>query len=112
MKIWATDVGNAYLDAKTRERVYIATVEFGAIESHILLVRKTCMAVSDLVRYGEKDAQRYFEVSVSIQAGLKMISGYVIRENIMSTLHDTWMTLPLYPKTHNLLSAYLPKNKD
>ena len=38
---WATDIGNAYLEAKTSEKVYIiAGPEFGARENHILVIYK------------------------------------------------------------------------
>jgi hypothetical protein len=38
---WATDIGNAYLEAKTDEKVYIiAGPEFGELEGHILIVHK------------------------------------------------------------------------
>ena len=38
---WATDIGNAYLEAETSEKVYIyAGPEFGKLEHHILIIRK------------------------------------------------------------------------
>ena len=41
MDIWATDIGNAYLEAKTTEKVYIiAGPEFGDREGHILVIHK------------------------------------------------------------------------
>ncbi|GAX27530.1 hypothetical protein FisN_UnNu102, partial [Fistulifera solaris] len=41
LKFWATDIGNAYLEAYTSERVYIeAGPEFGKLEGHILLISK------------------------------------------------------------------------
>jgi hypothetical protein len=41
MKTWATDIGNAYLEAVTAEKVYIlAGPEFGELEGHILVVFK------------------------------------------------------------------------
>ena len=41
LDLWATDIGNAYLEAKTNEKVYIvAGPEFGARAGHILIVRK------------------------------------------------------------------------
>jgi len=41
LKIWATDVGNAYLEADTREKVYIiAGPEFGEREGHTLVIKK------------------------------------------------------------------------
>ena len=41
LKTWATDIGNAYLEAETREKVYIiAGPEFGELEGHILVIHK------------------------------------------------------------------------
>ncbi len=41
LETWATDVGNAYLEAKTSEKVYIiAGPEFGEREGHILVIVK------------------------------------------------------------------------
>ena len=41
LQLWATDVGNAYLEAETKEKVYIiAGPEFGELEGHILLIFK------------------------------------------------------------------------
>ena len=41
LEIWATDVGNAYLEAKTQEKVFIiAGPEFGELEGHLLVVYK------------------------------------------------------------------------
>ncbi len=41
MKTWTTDIGNAYLKAKTTEKVYIiAGPEFGELEGHILIIVK------------------------------------------------------------------------
>ena len=41
LKIWQTDVGNAYLEAKTDEKVYvIAGPEFGEKEGHVFIIRK------------------------------------------------------------------------
>jgi hypothetical protein len=38
---WATDIGNAYLEAETKERVYIiAGPEFGELEGHTLVIFK------------------------------------------------------------------------
>jgi Reverse transcriptase (RNA-dependent DNA polymerase) len=40
-KIWSTDIGSAYLEATTQEKVYIvAGREFGELEGHTLLVDK------------------------------------------------------------------------
>jgi Reverse transcriptase (RNA-dependent DNA polymerase) len=41
LQIWATDIGNAYLEAYTSEKVYIVTgPEFGDREGHILVISK------------------------------------------------------------------------
>jgi Reverse transcriptase (RNA-dependent DNA polymerase) len=41
MDVWATDIGNAYLEAFTSEKVYIiAGPEFKQREGHILIIRK------------------------------------------------------------------------
>jgi hypothetical protein len=38
---WATDIGNAYLESITKEKVYIiAGTEFGDREAHTLIIRK------------------------------------------------------------------------
>ena len=39
LKLWATDVGNAYLEAKTKEKLYIeAGPEFGELQGHFLVI--------------------------------------------------------------------------
>ena len=41
LQAWATDIGNAYLEAKTVEKVYIiGGAEFGDRENHVLIVHK------------------------------------------------------------------------
>ena len=41
LELWGTDVGNAYLEARTKERVYIVGgSEFGELEGHILVIHK------------------------------------------------------------------------
>ena len=41
MELWATDIGNAYLESFTQEKVYIrAGPEFGEREGHFLLIIK------------------------------------------------------------------------
>ena len=41
LDIWATDVGNAYLEARTQEKVFIiAGPKFGELEGHLLVVFK------------------------------------------------------------------------
>ena len=39
---WVTGVGNAYLEATTKEKVHVvAGKEFGDLEGHILIIKKT-----------------------------------------------------------------------
>jgi hypothetical protein len=41
LELWATDIGNAYLEAKTREKlVIIAGEEFGELAGHLLVIHK------------------------------------------------------------------------
>jgi hypothetical protein len=41
LELWGADVGNAYLEAITKEKVYIVGgPEFGSLEGHTLLVDK------------------------------------------------------------------------
>jgi hypothetical protein len=41
MELWATDIGNAYLEANTAEKLFIvAGPEFGELEGHMLIISK------------------------------------------------------------------------
>ena len=41
MKVWAADIGNAYLEATTREKLYIvAGPEFEELQGHVLVIHK------------------------------------------------------------------------
>jgi hypothetical protein len=41
LQLWGTDIGNAYLEANTKERVYIiGGSEFGELEGHTLVIHK------------------------------------------------------------------------
>ena len=60
LKVWQTDVGNAYLEAKTTEKVYaIAGPEFGEKEGHILVVNK---ALYGLKTSGKRWHERFADV--------------------------------------------------
>jgi Reverse transcriptase (RNA-dependent DNA polymerase) len=57
METWAADVGNAYLEAKTSERVYIiGGPEFAEHEGHVLVIYK---ALYGLCSSGKMWAQRF-----------------------------------------------------
>jgi hypothetical protein len=41
LDLWATNIGNAYLEAKTSELLFIvASPEFGDLEGHMLVIYK------------------------------------------------------------------------
>jgi hypothetical protein len=41
LELWATDIGNAYLEAYTTEKVYIiAGPEFGSFVDHVMIISK------------------------------------------------------------------------
>jgi hypothetical protein len=41
LDLWATDIGNTYLEAKTSELLFIiASLEFGDLEGHMLIIYK------------------------------------------------------------------------
>jgi hypothetical protein len=58
LQLWATDVGNAYLEARTSEKVYIiAGPEFGAQEGHVLIIFKALYGLrSSGLRWHDKFA--------------------------------------------------------
>jgi hypothetical protein len=57
LELWATDIGNAYLEAYTSEKVYIiAGPEFGEREGHILIISK---ALSGLRSSGARWHDRF-----------------------------------------------------
>jgi hypothetical protein len=55
---WATDIGNAYLEAETKERLYIiAGAEFGELEGHTLVIVKALYGLrSSGLRWHERFA--------------------------------------------------------
>ncbi len=56
LKTWATDIGNAYLEAETSEKVFIiAGPEFGELEGHTLVIFKALYGLrSSGLRWSEK----------------------------------------------------------
>ena len=56
LDVWSTDIGNAYLEAKTKEKVYvIAGPEFGDREGHVLVIDKALYGLrSSGLRFREK----------------------------------------------------------
>ena len=58
LEAWATDIGNAYLEAETKEKVYIvAGPEFGELEGHTLIIFKALYGLrSSGLRWHERFA--------------------------------------------------------
>ena len=56
LEVWQTDIGNAYLEAYTDEKVYvIAGPEFGELEGHIFVIRKALYGLkTSAVRWHER----------------------------------------------------------
>jgi hypothetical protein len=56
LETWATDIGNAYLEAETSEKVFvIAGPEFGELEGHTLVIFKALYGLrSSGLRWSEK----------------------------------------------------------
>ena len=40
MKVWGADIGNAYLEATTKENFILAGSEFEELQGHILVIHK------------------------------------------------------------------------
>jgi hypothetical protein len=57
LDLWATDIGNAYLEVKTSELLYIiAGPEFGDLERHMLIIYKALYGLrSSGLRWHEPD---------------------------------------------------------
>ena len=56
LSTWTTDIENAYLEAKTKEKVYIvAGPEFNELENHLLIINKALYGLqSSGLRWHEK----------------------------------------------------------
>jgi hypothetical protein len=76
LDLWATDIGNAYLEAKTSELLFIvAGPEFGDFEGHISLSTKHYMDFVPQVYDGMNASPPVFETWASSLARLNQISG-------------------------------------
>jgi Reverse transcriptase (RNA-dependent DNA polymerase) len=64
MELWATDVGNAYLESYTEEKVcFIAGPELGALEGSLMIIVK---ALYGLKSSGKRWHERLFDVLLSL----------------------------------------------
>jgi hypothetical protein len=64
LEVWAMDIGNAYLETFTKEKVYIiARPEFGPLKGHTLLINK---AIYGLKSSGLRWSERFSDVLVDM----------------------------------------------
>ena len=56
LELWGADIGNAYLEANTREKVYIiGGTGFGELEGHTFIIYKSLYGLKSFgVRWHEK----------------------------------------------------------
>jgi len=75
LKIWSTDVGNAYLETCTKEKVHvIAGAEFGDREGHVLIVSKALHGLhSSGLRWSERLADVLREMGFFVSKAEKDI---------------------------------------
>ena len=63
LEVWGADIGNAYLEAKTKEKLYVvAGPEFEELEGHILVIYKAL--------YGLKSGQGWSQKIHDIMLGM------------------------------------------
>jgi Reverse transcriptase (RNA-dependent DNA polymerase) len=59
LELWGADIGNAYLEAETREKVFIvAGPEFGERQGCMLIIHKALYGLRLKWKHGEKDLQK------------------------------------------------------
>jgi Reverse transcriptase (RNA-dependent DNA polymerase) len=96
LQVWSTDISSAYLEATTKEKVYIiAGEEFGELEGHTLLIDKAL--------YGLKSSGlRWHERLADI---LREMSFFQCKQepNIWNTLQFTWTIYASHLKIRDLL---------
>ena len=64
MKVWGADIGNAYLEATTKEKLYvIAGPEFEEVQGHILVIHK---ALYGLKISGLRWSQRIHDIIIQL----------------------------------------------
>ena len=73
LELWAADVGNAYLEAYTKEKVYIiAGPEFEKLEGHTHCLKRSSMACAPQGPGGMTDLLMLLETLVFIHVMLSL----------------------------------------
>jgi hypothetical protein len=67
LKLWGADIGNAYLEAKTKEKVYVVGgPEFAELEGHVLVINKALYGLrSSGLRWHERFADTLCDLGFS-----------------------------------------------
>ena len=67
MKVWAADIGNAYLEATTKEKLYIlAGPEFEELHGHILVIHKALYGLkSSGMRWSQRIRDTMLELNLT-----------------------------------------------
>ena len=108
LDLYATDIGNAYLEAITTERVYIvAGPEFGELEGHMLVIYKALYGLRSSGIRWHSGFLPVSEIWVSFRARRNRIFGCDLWTTITSTSRPMWMILQLAPRTPMLSSDSL-----
>ena len=103
LPVYATDIGNAYSEAKTQEKVYIiAGPEFGSLEGHTFVMNKVIYALhSPGIQWHEKLADSLIYCNKA-EANIQMRKNGNLYEYIASYVDDlsTVAKEPMNQKRH------------
>ena len=76
MEVWGADIGNAYLEATTKEKLYIvAGPEFEELQGHILVIHKALDGLKTQVCDGHRESMTSCYNSVLDPAKLLHVYG-------------------------------------
>ena len=109
LEVWGADIGNAYLEAKTKEKLYVvAGPEFEELEGHILVIYK---ALYGLKRSGLRWSQKIHDIMLDMGfSPAKLTPAYSSgRQNVlpnMNMLPFMLMTFSLHVIA--LQSSFIP----
>ena len=93
LKAWSTDIGNAYLETHTREKVcIIAGAEFGDREGHVLIISKALCGLHSSGFDGQNASQMFCDPWVSFLLKRRKTSGCTIKETTVSTSQHAQIT--------------------
>jgi hypothetical protein len=93
LELWGADIGNAYLEAKTKEKLFIvAGPEFGNREGHILIIRQ---ALYGMKTSGKRWHERFSDVLRS--------EGFFLSRGA----NDVWMRKAKDGSSYEYLAVYV-----